>query len=191
MERDRAARLFLYRGDMDEEWDSYGPESRTAATRFAEGINAYVDWLAEHPEHRPPEFDELGYDPARWEPEDVVRIRTHTLSGNLASELTRTQVACDDELGNADLLLGMEPEHTTSLPEGLDPCSVPGDVLDTYRLATGDVTFDDEGEARLPMAAEEEGPLTTNGGEGSNSWAVSPTSPTPVGRSWPATRTGP
>lgn len=174
VERDRAARLFLYRGDMDQEWDSYGPESRTAAARFAEGINAYVDWLAEHPEHMPPEFDELGYDPAHWEPEDVVRIRTHTLGTNLASELTRTQVACDDELGNADLLLGMEPEHTASLPEGLDPCTVPDDVLDTYRLATGDVSFDDQGEARLPMTAEEEEPLTTNGDEGSNSWTVSP-----------------
>ncbi|MBE2998648.1 penicillin acylase family protein [Nocardiopsis sp. HNM0947] len=173
VERDRAARLFLYRGDMDREWESYGPEARTTATRFAEGINAYVDWLDDNPEHRPPEFDELGYEPAHWEPEDVVRIRTHSLGENLASELTRTQVACDDELANADLLLGMEPDHTASLPEGLDPCSVPDDVLDTYRLATGDVSFDDDGSARL-AGPEEDAPLTTNGGEGSNSWTVSP-----------------
>lgn len=77
-------------------------------------------------------------------------------------------MACDDEFGNADLLLDMEPGHTASLPEGLDPCTVPDDVLDTYRLATGDVSFDDAGRARLPTAGEEE-PLATNGDEGSNS----------------------
>ncbi|MFX7808603.1 penicillin acylase family protein, partial [Acinetobacter baumannii] len=34
VEQDRAARLFLYRGDMAREWRSYGPDAERIATRF-------------------------------------------------------------------------------------------------------------------------------------------------------------
>src|ERR1700736_1261653 len=49
IEHDRAARLFLCRGDMDPEWRIYsargGREAEPVAQRFVDGINAYVDWL--------------------------------------------------------------------------------------------------------------------------------------------------
>src|ERR1700694_4240757 len=49
LEQDRAARLFLYRGDMDREWRIYsargGREAEPVAQRFVDGVNAYVDWL--------------------------------------------------------------------------------------------------------------------------------------------------
>jgi penicillin amidase len=35
----------------------------------------------------------------------------------------------------------LEPEWTTRVPEGLDPCAVPKDVLADYDLATREVTF--------------------------------------------------
>src|SRR6201997_5712071 len=50
VEQDKATRLFLYRGDMTTEWQRYGPDAKPAATRFAAGVNAYVDWLAAHPD---------------------------------------------------------------------------------------------------------------------------------------------
>ena len=34
VDQDVATRLFLYRGDMTAEWESYGPEAAMAATRF-------------------------------------------------------------------------------------------------------------------------------------------------------------
>src|SRR5271165_84765 len=34
VERDQAARLFLYRGDMDREWAAYGPDAQAIATAF-------------------------------------------------------------------------------------------------------------------------------------------------------------
>jgi penicillin G amidase len=49
VDQDAAARLFLYRGDMTAEWESYGPEAAMAATRFTAGVNAYVDCLAQNP----------------------------------------------------------------------------------------------------------------------------------------------
>ena len=79
VEQDRAARLFLYRGDMDAEWASYGPDAKQIATRFTAGVNAYVDWVKRNPRALPPEFRMLNYLPGTWQPEDVVRIRTHAL----------------------------------------------------------------------------------------------------------------
>ena len=40
--QDRAARLFLYRGDMAAEWAAYDPIGREAVESFAAGENAYV-----------------------------------------------------------------------------------------------------------------------------------------------------
>ncbi|MFC4173893.1 penicillin acylase family protein, partial [Microvirga sp. GCM10011540] len=42
-DQDRAARLFLYRGDMDQEWASYGPDARNYTEAFVTGVNAFVD----------------------------------------------------------------------------------------------------------------------------------------------------
>src|SRR5262252_2138650 len=93
VEQDKATRLFLYRGDMKKEWASYSRDAEEIAGHFVAGINAYIDWLANHPERMPYEFKKLGYRPAKWAAEDVVRIRSHGLTGNLTSEVARANVA--------------------------------------------------------------------------------------------------
>ena len=40
--QDRAARLFLYRGDMEAEWAAYAPAARAEVEAFTAGVNAYV-----------------------------------------------------------------------------------------------------------------------------------------------------
>ncbi|WP_051712940.1 penicillin acylase family protein [Actinoalloteichus caeruleus] len=166
VEQDRAARLFLYDGDMEAEWASYGPDAERTVTAFVTGINAYVDWLEENPDQLPPEFAELGYEPSRWAPEDVVRIRSHGLTRNLTSEVARARVACAEGT-DADLVRrGLEPDWTTEVPDGLDPCAIGDEVLDTFRLATSGVAFSD-GEVRV---LEAEDPTVV----GSNNWVVAP-----------------
>src|SRR5687768_3070061 len=90
VKQDEAARLFLYRGDMEKEWAAYGPDAKRIATAFVAGVNAYAGWLGANPDRMPLEFKLLGYPPSKWEPSDVVRIRSHGLTGNLASELARS-----------------------------------------------------------------------------------------------------
>ena len=90
--QDRAARLFLYRGDMEAEWAAYGPDAKRICTCFAQGINAYIDLIAHEPSRLPPEFVELGSKPDKWRPEDVVRIRTHARLRNATSEVLRARV---------------------------------------------------------------------------------------------------
>lgn len=87
VEQDRAARLFLYRGDMAAEWPAYGPGTERVTRAFVAGINAFVALCRDRREHLPPEFtDHL---PAYWAPEDVARIRGHGLFANLEDEVAR------------------------------------------------------------------------------------------------------
>ena len=74
--QDRAARLFLYRGDMYSEWLAYGNDAKKITEAFTAGINAYIDLTEKHANLLPPEFTLLGYAPAKWAAEDVVRIRS-------------------------------------------------------------------------------------------------------------------
>lgn len=93
IDQDRAARLFLYRDDMDQEWRSYSSKDMRDAEpptrRFVEGVNAYVDWLQMNPARLPWEFEFLGYRPAQWTADDVIRIRSHGLTRKLNCEVAR------------------------------------------------------------------------------------------------------
>ena len=174
--QDRATRLFLYRGDMYREWLAYGSDAKRVAQAFTAGINAYIDVLDEHPDLLPPEFALLDYKPARWNAADVVRIRGHGLWGNVDREVRRAQIVCAADLDTATYWQQLEPEWTTKVPEGLDPCTIPANVLDTYHLAKAPVTF---GSASL--ALNEALTNSRDRSVGSNNWVVAP-SRTKTGR---------
>jgi penicillin G amidase len=70
VERDRASRLFYYRGDMQPEWLSYGSDTKRVATAFVEGVNAWIRLALQDRELLAPEFRRLGYEPAMWAAED-------------------------------------------------------------------------------------------------------------------------
>ncbi|MBE9376265.1 penicillin acylase family protein [Saccharopolyspora sp. HNM0983] len=165
IEQDRATRLFLYRGDMAAEWQRYAPDAEHIATRFTAGINAYLDWLDQHPEQLPEEFTAFGYRPQRWAPDDVVRIRSHGLTRNLTSEVARARVTAAAGV-DADLVRQvLRPPHRTRVPDGFDPALLPADVLDVFDLATQDVDFG-SGEVDPSVVRD---PAT----EGSNNWVLS------------------
>jgi penicillin amidase len=167
VEQDRAARLFLYRGDMQAEWKAYGKDSQRTSARFVAGINAYIDYIARKPELLPFEFRQLGYKPAKWRPEDVVRIRSHGLTRNLTQEFARSHVVCRAGLAADEIRAQLSPTWTTRVPEGLDPC-FPDDALDIFTLATENVRFSREAlQAARAMPNEE----TL---EGSNNWVIAP-----------------
>ena len=45
VEQDRAARLFLYRGDMHAEWIAYSSDTKRIVENFVAGLNAYIPLL--------------------------------------------------------------------------------------------------------------------------------------------------
>ncbi|ARJ70832.1 penicillin acylase family protein [Paracoccus contaminans] len=140
--QDRAARMFLYRGDIEKEWAAYGPNGKTYAEAFVAGINAYVQQVLDARQPLPVEFELTGSRPELWSPEDVVRIRSHGLTRNASSEVARARMTCAKGLEADRLRQKLEPEWTPSIPEGLDPCTIPEDVLKDYELATQNVKFE-------------------------------------------------
>ena len=175
IEQDKATRLFLYRGDMQKEWAAYSPDSAPIAGYFVAGINAYVDWLHQHPERMPFEFRKLNYTPAKWAPEDVVRIRTHGLTGNLNYEVARSKVVCAADLKSDQIRYRLQPEWQTQVPAGLDPC-LPPDVLKTFLLATQELQLTPQAlNAAHSIEAELAAGVVPNDGiEGSNNWVIAP-----------------
>jgi penicillin G amidase len=171
VEQDKATRLFLYRGDMKKEWASYSRDAEEIAGHFVAGINAYIDWLANHPERMPYEFKKLEYRPAKWAAEDVVRIRSHGLTGNLTSEVSRANVACAAGLSADEIRIRLQPAWQTQIPEGLDPC-LPQDVIRLFILAQQEVRLTREAMAAANPAAIQPAPIERS--EGSNNWVIAP-----------------
>ena len=169
IDQDRATRLFLYRGDMYREWLAYGSDAKKIAEAFTAGVNAYIALTETEPERLPPEFALLDYRPARWQPEDVVKIRGHGLWGNVSREVTRARIVCAASLETASYWQTLLPDWETSIPAGLDPCNIPADVLNVYFLAKAPVRFSS------PSVAMRESELTAyDRSLGSNNWVVAP-----------------
>lgn len=175
VERDQAARLFLYRGEMAREWRSYGPDAQRIATRFAAGINAYIDLTASDPSRLPFEFRHFGHAPEKWQAEDVVRIRSHGLTRNLGSEVWRALVACHGGLKADEVRLRLSPRWETRVPEGLDPC-LPPEVVRLYLLATQAPLASGRDSLRSAVGSDVVLALRDSAAslEGSNAWAIAP-----------------
>jgi penicillin amidase len=185
VEQDKALRQFLYRGDMNAEWAAYGPKAKTYAEAFVAGINAYVADVQAGRRALGIEFRIAGTKPDLWTAEDVVRVRSHGLTRNVASEVKRSLVACAAGLDADRFRVKLEPSWTTKIPEGLDPCSIPKGVLAAYDLATRPVTFA-RAEERKAMLEHDPDKFLTEADQqrdtiGSNNWVVAP-SRTATGR---------
>ena len=164
VERDRAARLFLYRGDEPADWLSYGPDTEAIATAFVEGVNAFVQLTREDRTLLPREFRELGYEPSSWDASDVTRIRSHGLFGNLREEVARARALRDHGPAVEELRRRREPLRPLVVPDGLDLTVIPDDVLAVYDLATTPPVFG------AAPAEPRPGVLP----EGSNNWVLAP-----------------
>ena len=164
--QDRAARLFLYRGDMAQEWAAYGPGAEANTTAWVAGVNAFIDEIAAAKRPLPLEFKIAGSTPDHWTAQDVVRIRSHGLTRNVPNEVGRAQIACKAGLPAARLYRFIEPKWKTQVPEGLDPCAIPADVLADYQLAGAGVKFAGPPEQRAALEVPPEA-------IGSNNWTVS------------------
>ena len=168
--QDRAARLFLYRGDMEAEWAAYAPAARAEVEAFTAGVNAYVGAVRHGERPLPVEFRLTGSAPDLWKPEDVVRIRSHALVSNVLSEVARSRVACAVGLPADGLRRALSPPHTPVIADGLDPCSVPADVLKDYTLATEPVAFSAP-TSKLALLTDPDIALEQSS-EGSNNWVI-------------------
>ncbi|MBN8943806.1 MAG: penicillin acylase family protein [Rhizobiales bacterium] len=179
--QDQAARAFLFRGDMAREWVSYAPDAEDIFQAFVRGINAYIDLTEREPARLPPEFALANSKPAKWQAEDVVRIRSHALTRNALSEVLRASIV--SAYGDATDLLrkNLEPPVVPGNAGEIDLADVPVEVLDLFKLATAGVTFSPE---RLAAKLDEADHwvklndlaevVSEHTWTGSNNWVVAP-----------------
>ena len=85
--RDIGNRLFMFRGNLEEEMNWYHPRGAAIIQAFTDGVNAYIHETEENPALLTPEFKMLGIKPGRWTPA-VVISRFNGLLGNVDQELT-------------------------------------------------------------------------------------------------------
>ncbi|ROR73370.1 penicillin acylase family protein [Bogoriella caseilytica] len=201
LERDRAARLFLFRGDLEQEWASYGAGSggdaggrsgeaagvpaRAAVESFTAGVNAWIALCEQRPELLPPEFAALGFRPEAWSPADVVRIRAHGRFGNAENELARLLTLRDGGPEAEDLRVLRQPDAPVRIAPEIQRIwhALDASVLDTYRLARAPVTLphaggdgaagaEPAGEPAEAAHAAEPAHADHAQGEGSNNWVI-------------------
>jgi penicillin G amidase len=141
--RDRMARAVRYRGDLEAEWRSYGPDAKAIATAFTDGINAYIRSLNGK---RPTEFRLAGYDPGLWTAEDcLARVAGLLMTRNLTREVSRVQDVQRFGLDVVRKYLPPDPPIPLEVPRELDLNDIEPGILTAYNETIGAVRFAEQG----------------------------------------------
>lgn len=151
LEHDRAARLFLFRGNLDEEFASYHPRAREILTAFSEGINAYVDEAKASADKLPIEFRLTGTEPGYWSPTSSL-IRIYGITRNVGSEISLARRISAVGLATTQALTVTEPPTAIQVPEDIDVASFNNGMLAPYSLARNGLAFEAGDFPKSPLA---------------------------------------
>jgi penicillin G amidase len=156
--RDINARLLQYRGDMQAEYESYGPGTREILAAFTDGINAYISRrTAPDGPGLPLEFQLADFRPEPWKPEDcLMRMAGFPMTGNAGRELYNAQLVAALGAQKAARLLDLDPQVALDPAHGLDLSGLSPNQL---RDLVGS-------DSRLEFPPQP-------GSQGSNNWTVS------------------
>jgi penicillin amidase len=166
---DKAARLFLYRGDVEAELAALPPDVLDCARGYVAGVNARIDELAADPAQLPLEYGILGIDPLRWDVRDLVRGRGIGM-GDADDEVRRAQLQARGLLDAEQLMAPLRPAWSFTVPEGLDCAAVSEADLGVLDPANRPIDFDPVQEARFDPEQRRADRFAL----GSNAWTVAP-----------------
>ena len=141
LERDRGARLHMFRGDLDAELAHYHPRGKAIIEAFVQGVNAYIAETERQPSLLPVEFRALGLTPGRWTPA-VVISRHQSLTANLSEEVRHMRALkhmTAEALKELIYIQGGNPVF--SLDAALDARTFPDEVLRLYNAFRNPVEF--------------------------------------------------
>lgn len=170
-ERDRLARLLMYRGPFDDsEWTSYHKDGKRIFTAYANGINAYIE---EHKDNLPVEFKLTGIKPLPWTAETVV-LRESAF-GNATSELQLAMDVAKYGVKEANRRAAPDPWDDLQVPDGLNVKLITADVIAATR-ATGEVPRHEIIEQYRSLVTQKSPsawfPANVVGEPGSNNWVI-------------------
>ncbi|OWR01610.1 penicillin acylase family protein [Sphingopyxis witflariensis] len=166
---DRAARLFLYRGDIEAELAALPPDVLECAQGYVAGVNARIDELAADPAQLPLEYGLLGISPLRWDIRNLVRGRGIGM-GDADDEVRRAQLHARGLLDADQLMAPLRPAWSFTVPEGLDTAAVTDADLGILDSSARPLPFDSIQEAQLDPQQR----WTDRFALGSNAWTIAP-----------------
>ena len=167
VERDRAARLFRYRGDMARELAHYHPRGRQIVQAFVDGVNAWVARVERDPSLAPPELAAAGLTAGRWTPEIVVS-RHNALSYTADEEVATAKAVSLLGADGYRRVVKLAPDPVDLDLAGIDVAALDPDILDPWNLWRSSPTFGDSlGRSASADVRRGEAPR-----EGSNNWVI-------------------
>ncbi|WP_326914634.1 penicillin acylase family protein [Sphingopyxis chilensis] len=166
---DKAARLFLYHGDIDAELAALPPDVLECARGYVAGVNARIDELAADPAELPLEYGILGISPLRWDVRDLVRDRGISM-GDADDEVRRAQLQARGLLDADQLMMPLRPAWSFTVPDGLDVAAVSEADLGILDPANRRASFAPIQETQLDRAERGSDRFAL----GSNAWTVAP-----------------
>lgn len=141
LKRDIGNRLFMYRGDLEQELNWYHPHGARIIKAFVAGINAYIAETRRNPSLLTPEFRMLGIKPENWTPA-VVISRFNGLAGNLDQEFN---LALAIRAIGADKVKDLEyfqpPNPNLSLDSAIHASLLTEQTLELYRAFRTPLSF--------------------------------------------------
>ena len=144
LKRDIGTRLFKFRGNMQQEMNHYHPRGELIITSFVKGVNAYINWINQHPDQLPEAFKLLKTKPYPWTPE-VVISRHQGLLGNINQELnTGRQVVIMGAEKTKQLNWFHPNEPKLELDTAINGQLLMQDILELYNAYRRPVRFQPE-----------------------------------------------
>ncbi len=179
IKRDIGARLFKYRGNMDEELQHYHRQGKAIILAFTEGINEYIDETLKHPNQLPPEFKLLNIKPGKWSPE-VVISRHQGIIGNVTEELNIGRAVSKAGADEVKHIMWFHPKDPSlKIDSSINTALLFNNILELYKEYKKDVRFKaddiDSTIADINYHADNYGDenYLRPSPEGSNNWIIS------------------
>lgn len=132
LKRDIGNRLFVYRGDLTQEFNWYHPHGAAIVEAFVNGINAYIPETQSTPALLTPEFQMLGLKPGKWTPA-VVIARFNGLFANLDQEINIALAVRTIGVEKVKELYDFQPDNPKL---EMDPAIVPSLLPRTFSIST-------------------------------------------------------
>jgi penicillin amidase len=144
LERDRGHRLFMFRGDMQQEMEHYHPDGVEIITSYVRGVNAWISETRRRPDLLPLEFELLGIEPQEWTPEIVIS-RHQGLLGNIGQELNNGRavhaIGADKLRDLVRFHPAREGQPQLDMDPSIDASLLSDDILGVYNAFRAPVRF--------------------------------------------------
>lgn len=141
LKRDIGARLFKFRGNIEQEFNHYHPHGNQIIRAFTDGINACVKEMLANPKSLPIEFSLLNIKPGLWTPEIVIS-RHQGLLGNLEDEVSNAKAVVALGAEKVKELKSLEPGNARlELDPAINKQSLLKDIVELYTAFRKPLTF--------------------------------------------------